>query len=240
MFPSAIADLWLSPHSTGERLCGSGTVTVTVDPGLPENARLTVLTTTDGRTYVLLTPAVGAAMGLTAGQHLDETAFRRGLAASGIALHGADHLFYFTDAARQALLVEADAVAVRRLTADDAAAFADFQSSASEQDLEDSYVELDHWAVYGAFEGGRLVCAGSAYPWEDAPVADFGVLTLPAFRGNRHGRHVVRALARHAIARGHEPQYRCQLDNHASVALAASAGLTAFGTWDVVSPGSPA
>ncbi|WP_373302707.1 GNAT family N-acetyltransferase [Streptomyces atratus] len=52
-------------------------------------------------------------------------------------------------------------------------------------------------------------------------MADFGVLTLPAFRGNGHGRHVVRALARHALSRGHEPQYRCQLDNHASVAPAA-------------------
>ncbi|MFE7112564.1 GNAT family N-acetyltransferase [Streptomyces sp. NPDC057575] len=71
-------------------------------------------------------------------------------------------------------------------------------------------------------------------------IANFGVLTLPAFRGNGQGRHVVRALARHALSRGHEPQYRCQLDNHASVAPAASAGLTAFGTWVVVSPDSPA
>jgi hypothetical protein len=30
-----------------------------------------------------------------------------------------------------------------------------------------------------------------------------------------------------------EPQYRCQLDNHASVALAKACGLTLFGKWVV-------
>ncbi|GAA3184387.1 MULTISPECIES: GNAT family N-acetyltransferase [Streptomyces] len=239
MFPSAFTDLWLSPHTKGERLCGDGTVTVTVSPDLPENERLTVLTTTDGRTHVLITPAVRATMGLAAGQDLDEAEFRRKVAASGITLHGADHLFSFTHAVRETLLGEPDAGSVRRLTSDDAAAFAAFQSAATEQDLEDSYVELDHWAVFGAFEGDRLVCAGSAYPWNGAPVADIGVLTRPAFRGQGHGRHVVRALSRHALAHGHEPQYRCQLGNHASVALAASVGLTAFGTWDVVASDSP-
>ncbi|WP_201723527.1 MULTISPECIES: hypothetical protein [unclassified Ensifer] len=34
------------------------------------------------------------------------------------------------------------------------------------------------------------------------------------------------------------PQYRCQLDNHASAALAKAAGLTLFGEWQPVSPGS--
>ncbi len=92
--------------------------------------------------------------------------------------------------------------------------------------------------MYGAFEGERLVCAASAYPWDDAPLADLGVLTLPPYRGRGHARRLVRALSRYAVERGHEPQYRCQLDNHASVAAAGSAGLTRFGTWDVVSPDS--
>jgi len=74
-----------------------------------------------------------------------------------------------------------------------------------------------------------------AYPWGNARIADIGVLTLPAHRGRGHGRAVVRALSKHAAQSGYEPQYRCQLDNHASLAVAKAAGLTHFGTWQVVS-----
>lgn len=80
------------------------------------------------------------------------------------------------------------------------------------------------------------MCVASMYPWNDAPLADLGVLTLPPYRGQGHARRVVRAISRHALARQYEPQYRCQLDSHASVAAVESAGLTRFGTWDVVSP----
>lgn len=127
---------------------------------------------------------------------------------------------------------------VRRLTARDEAAFAAFEKASSAQDLDDAYVELDHWAVFGAFDQDRLVCAASMYPWEDARIADTGVLTLPAFRGKGHARNVVSAISRHAYEQGFEPQYRCQIDNHASIALARASGLTSFGKWEVVTPDS--
>lgn len=69
-------------------------------------------------------------------------------------------------------------------------------------------------------------------------IAETGVLTLPPFRGKGHARNVVRAISRYAYEQGFEPQYRCQLDNQASVALAKAAGLTLFGKWQVVSPDS--
>ncbi|MFF8772123.1 GNAT family N-acetyltransferase [Kitasatospora sp. NPDC015120] len=238
MFPSAITDFWLTPSPTSRFLCGDDTFGITADTALDEGERLTVLTTTDGRTRVRLTPAVAAALDLDGGQAVDETGFGRRLEVAGIALHGADHLFYFTDGARKALLGEPDDPSVRPLTAADAEAFARFEAEATEQDLDDAFVELDHWAVYGAFEDGRLVGAASTYPWGGAQLADLGVLTLPPHRGRGHARRLVRAISRHALTRGYEPQYRCQLDNHASVALAGSAGLTRFGTWDIVSPDS--
>ena len=49
----------------------------------------------------------------------------------------------------------------------------------------------------------------------------------------------MRAISRYACEQGYEPQYRCQTDNLASVALAKTAGLTLFGTWEVISPDSP-
>jgi hypothetical protein len=47
-------------------------------------------------------------------------------------------------------------------------------------------------------------------------------------------------MCKHAAQKGYEPQYRCQLDNHASLAVAKAAGLTHFGTWEVVSRDIPA
>jgi hypothetical protein len=44
----------------------------------------------------------------------------------------------------------------------------------------------------------------------------------------------VRALSAAALQRGYEPQYRCQMDNVASAALAGSAGFERFGRWDVI------
>jgi len=102
--------------------------------------------------------------------------------------------------------------------------------------LDDAYVELDHWAVFGTFEQDRLVGAASAYPWQDAQIADVGVLTLAPFRGRGHARRVVREICKYVYGQGYEPQYRCQLDNLASAAVAKAAGLTLFGTWEVISP----
>jgi len=45
---------------------------------------------------------------------------------------------------------------------------------------------------------------------------------------------VVRAIARDALSQSYQLQYRCQLDNLASTALAGSAGFARFAEWDVV------
>ena len=132
-------------------------------------------------------------------------------------------------------MLQENPVGTRRLTEQDAAAFSEFQSSASEQDLDSAYVELDHWAVFGSFELNRLVSATSMYPWGNTQFADIGVLTLPNFRGKGHARKVVRAISKYAYEQGYEPQYRCQLDNHASAMLAKASGLTLFGKWEVIS-----
>nr|WP_237387833.1 hypothetical protein [Xenorhabdus sp. Sc-CR9] len=99
-------------------------------------------------------------------------------------------------------------------------------------------MELDHWAVFGSFDRDRLVCSASMYPWDNAKIADLGVLTLAPFRCKGHARKVVRTISKFAHSQGYEPQYRCQLDNAASSALAKATGLTLFGKWELVSPDS--
>jgi len=242
-FSATVESFWKKPHSSGQVLCASDRLSVSVNPDLDEDRRVIVLDTA-GQTLVVMTPAVAARLGLSAQSPPTEATLRQKLADAGIPLHGADYVFHYTEAEKTRLLQQADAAGVRRLTAGDEAVFAEFQAAATEQDLEDAYVELDHWAVFGAFEQDRLVAATSMYPWDDGPaavpIADTGVLTLPPFRGRGHARHLVRAISRHACRLGYEPQYRCQTDNLASVSLARSAGLSLYGKWEVVSPDADA
>lgn len=234
-FPRTITDHWNALLSTGDLLHRDAAFELRVNPGLPKNGQIMLLAGTDGDVRAALTPRLAERADLGRQETLTETHFRRKLADAGLALHGADHVFYFLDAAKQALRQESPRRRVRQLDESDRAAFAVFESSASEQDLDDACVELDHWVVYGAFDEDRLVCAASMYPWRGAAIADTGVLTLAAFRGQGHARDVIRAISRHALEHGHEPQYRCQTDNLASSSLAEAAGFAWFGTWEVIS-----
>ena len=236
MFSPVVTDFWHATFSGEHVLPPDATFTVAVNADLSEDRRVMVLRTTDGAVRAVLTPSLADAVGLCELRPRSEADLRRALRKAGVALHAADNLFYFSRADVDTLLGADSHPGVRQLSDADAALFAQFQSSASEQDLDDAYVELDHWAVFGAFEQDRLVTVASMYPWGNARIADLGVLTLPACRRRGHARAVVRALCKHAAQQGYEPQYRCQLDNHASLAVAKAAGLTHFGTWEVVSP----
>ncbi|MGG4442786.1 GNAT family N-acetyltransferase [Brevibacillus fortis] len=239
VFSQTITDFWREQFLNGDVLYSDEAFTVVKNPALDEDSRVMVLETSDGRVMAVLTPALADKIGLSQQQSLSESTFRQKLNEAGVTLHGADYLFYFSKADKNVLLQENLEGELRRLTEQDDTVFSAFRSSASEQDLYDAYVELDHWAVFGSFEENRLVSAASMYPWEeDAQIADLGVLTLTSYRGKGHARKVVRSICKYAYGQGYEPQYRCQLDNHASTALAKAAGFTLFGKWEVISPDS--
>jgi len=166
-----------------------------------------------------------------------DSALRSALAAAGAALHGADYLFYLPAGDQAAVRAEPVPGETRQLTVADAEAFAQFAAAAPAQDMDDAFVELDHWLVMGTFADGRLVAAASMYPWRGTNFADLGVITLPDYRGRGLARKTVRAISGRALADGYEPQYRCQLDNTPSAALARAAGFVQFGTWDVIASG---
>lgn len=96
----------------------------------------------------VLTPALADKAGLNEQVELSEDIFRQKLIDAGVTLHGADYIFYFTEADRNVLLQETIEGDLRQLTEQDEAVFSEFQDFASEQDLDDAYVELDHWAVF--------------------------------------------------------------------------------------------
>lgn len=236
-FSPTITGFWNTTVANGSPLHADQTFLLTVNPALSEERRVMVLETADGRVMTAVTPRLADKLSLISRPVRSPDAFRQRLDEVGVTLHGADCVFYFTDPDKQSLLDD-QANGSRRLSHYDQAAFAEFQSTASEQDLEDAYVELDHWVVFGAFEQNRLVSAASAYPWGGVQIADLGVLTLEPSRGRGHARKLVRSISNYALRQGYEPQYRCQIDNEASMALAGAAGLTLFGRWEVVSPNS--
>ncbi|KQN90003.1 hypothetical protein ASE95_14875 [Sphingomonas sp. Leaf231] len=232
--PRAILDYWHEAFD-GRRVDAEGDFTLTVVPTLNRKRPAMILEGQDGSTRAALTPELAQAIGIDAAGMMMVAGLRERLTGAGVVLHDPDFLFYLAGDTAPA----ADrSKAPRQLTEGDRAAFGTFQAEASEQDLEDAYVELDHWAVFGCFDGDRLVSAASAYPWENSRIADLGVLTLPDVRGKGYARAVVQAINRYSRQQGYEPQYRCQLDKHASVALAKACGLTLFGKWVVASDAS--
>jgi len=238
LFPQTISDYWQGLFLNGDVLYSDEFFTVVINPELRENRRVMVLKTYDGRVMAVLTPALAEKLGLSQYQDLSEETFRQKLNEAGVTLHDPDNIFYFTESDKEVLLRENSEDALRQLTEQDDAVFSVFQSSASKQDLDQAYVELDHWAVFGSFEQNRLVSAASVYPWGKAQIADIGILTLSPFRGKGHARKVVLSISKYVYDQGYEPQYRCSLDNHASASLAKASGFTLYGKWEVISPES--
>jgi RimJ/RimL family protein N-acetyltransferase len=240
-FSPRVTDFWQASRQSGEILAADASLVLVSDPTVAADRRVSIVRPQHGAVTITISPEIADGLGLGAQDDLRDVTVESVLAAlgsAGIALHDADNLFYLPESAKSVVSRDANRQGIRRLDSRDAAQFAEFEASATDEDRDDAYVELDHWAVFGAFDDGRLVAAASAYPWGDGSLADEGVLTLAAYRGRGFARGVVSALSRHALAEGLEPQYRCQLDNVASAAVARSAGFALFGTWQVVSPDS--
>ena len=239
-FHPLVRDFWQGPFD-GKRVHHSTHLSIILNETLDESERITVLKAAgDGRTAVAMRPEVAAQFSevLASTGKLDANALLARFVEEGIILHGADNIYYLSEDSREPLFSEPTPSDIRQLSEHDAAQFAEFQAGVSEQDLDDAQVELDDWAVFGVIDAnGRILSAGSMYPWQqDSKLADIGVLTLAEARGRGHARRLVRAMCRHALNQGYEPQYRCQLDNVASNILAGASGLTLFGQWQIVTP----
>lgn len=226
IFPKPVLDYW---H---EAFAGDGSSTWAVSEKLNPKRPAMMLEGVDGWVRTVLRPelidrASPRATSVTSIADIQDLLER-----GGVSLHDPDYLFYLP---ANTQVGSGQSMSARRLTIEDRDAFEAFQADASEQDRDDAFVELDHWAVFGCLEDGRLVSAASAYPWESGPLADLGVLTLPDVRGRGYARAVVLAISDFSHREGYEPQYRCQIDNVASVALANSCGFALFGKWIVAS-----
>lgn len=236
MVTAAATAHWLAGLAPGDVPAAPGTHRVVVDADLAHERRFSVLAPVAHGGVVRATPDVARTLGLVDGATVTSDALADAVAAARLALNGPDHVAYLPPDVAEGVRAAPLPPHVRVLTLDDADAFAAFTAACPPDDVDEAWVELDHWRVVGAFDGDVLVCAASAYPWTGTTIADLGALTAPTHRARGLARAVVRALAAQALAAGHEPQYRCQLDNTASLALSRAAGFERFATWDVVLP----
>jgi RimJ/RimL family protein N-acetyltransferase len=236
MFSLTVSDYWLH-DAVADAATTVGGYRVIIDGSLPDNISLMTLAPSGGGSFLTLTSAWARCLGLTGVLTVSVAGLHSALEAAGVALNGADYLFYLPVDDQAAVRTETVPADTRQLTLADAEAFAEFAVAAPAKDMDEASVELDHWLVFGTFADGRLVSAASMYPWRGTRFADLGIITLPEYRGRGLAKRTVRAISARALADGYEPQYRCQLDNTPSASLARAAGFAQFGTWDVIVSG---
>ncbi len=224
--PVAVEDYWRQRLASSEG--GVNGVVWVESRALDPRRPAMMLERPDGWRRAVVRPELAQWLGGGTGGRLPAARLAERLRAAGVAFHDPDLRFYLPPAAAPGSDPPAN---VRRLCNADRATFDAFAAQASAHDRDAAYIELDHWAVFGCFDGERLVSAASAIPWADSPLADLGVLTLAVARGRGFGRAVVEACGAFARAVGREHPYRCQADNAPSIALAQACGFALFGTW---------
>lgn len=205
---------------------------VHVDPGLPHERWVKTLEVDGGAKFVACSTEAAAEACVTDGQILTDAELLAALERAAVPLNGPDNLFAFEVGHEPA--APTGLPLVRELSEADADAFAAFRSGCPEADLDEAFVELDHWAIVAVYVGDEIVAASSAYPFEGSEVADIGVITSLKHRGSGHAKRAVLAMSRIILDRGFAPLYRCQLDNLASAATARSCGMSRFGQHDTI------
>lgn len=231
-----IDEYWKGIFS-GDEFFRSESLSITSNDQIGTKRPAMIMVTNRAPTQAVIHPNLVGRLGSRHRADHSIAALARDLDDAGVTLHDPDYLYYLPRRAKFATHVPTQHV--RELLVSDRPAFDLFESAASDQDREDAAVELEHWTVAGWFEGDRLASVASMVLWDDSPVADIGVLTLPHARGRGCARSVVNLVNSVALKRGFEPQYRCQIDNHASVRLARSCGFQVFGEWIVAHDMNP-
>lgn len=236
---SPVVQQYWNDQFQGEILCNHPKFTLLLNEDLEEESQIMTLEFPSGNNWAMISPKVANHLKGTNLLHLDFEKFIDLLKHKQLFLYGADYIFYFPEEEKSVILNLNDPQNMRPLTKNDTDYFTIFESLSTEEDLDGAFVELNHWKVFGIFENNQLITVTSVYPWrEDSKLADIGVITLDNFRGKGYARQAVQVISKATLQDGYEPQYRCQLNNTASVALAKKLNLSLFAKWNCISPES--
>lgn len=98
--------LWCTYLGRGTVLHSGENFQLAVHADLDEDSRLMVLHTVDRKTSVTLVPELAERAGINGAQTISKSDFWADLNKAGVAMHGADNMFYFTNDAREAHVTE--------------------------------------------------------------------------------------------------------------------------------------
>ncbi|CAG9407343.1 GNAT family N-acetyltransferase [Providencia alcalifaciens] len=233
MINNEITGYWLKQKTAGECYLNQSDFAVYIDPNMDEDY-LAIAIQEKNKYWLSLHPQLCEKLSIR--PELTRETVKSLCKNLATQWHGADQFFYFSQEALSKLQQQKISSHIRALNSNDAAVFQSFCEACSEEDLDGASVELNHWLIYGLFSNEQLVAVASMYPWDDSQlsIADLGVLTLSEHRGKGYARELVSAICQIAWEKGYQPQYRCQLDNKASLMLASSLDLIPYIQWDVI------
>lgn len=100
--------------------------------------------------------------------------------------------------------------------------FEKFQSELTSKDKDTGFVELEHLAIFAAFDNEKIVSASSIINY--GPFKDIGVITHPDYRQKNLGTGVVRMATKWCFDNNEIPLYRCQVKNTGSLKIAEKIG----------------
>lgn len=115
------------------------------------------------------------------------------------------------------LLGERDEAALRRLAL-----------ACDEDEWVQGGIMLDHPPVFGIYRGAELIAAATSEP-RGLYLANVGVVTHPAYRGQGYGKAIVAAASRHGFTDGYIMQYQALHANTASIGIARALGYQEYG-----------
>lgn len=224
---------WSNFYFKGAPFAKGANIEFFINNTLDEEDKLTILTSSQGQTRVSITSQMAAELNLEDKQTIkDVRSFRTLLSKAGIELHSPDNVYFSGQPATFNSMAES--IVVRKLTEDDEPLYSEFTRGIDPAELDNAWVELDHWAVFGLFLNGKLVSACSLYPWQKTNIADLGVITLAEFRGKGLAKTLVKYAHQQVSKEGYILQYRSQVDNVPSIKLAQALELSFYGVWESI------
>ena len=233
-FSSSAHAFWRDTFGFSSHTKEDPTFSIRIEEKIPSTHPVMKLHRDDDKIFVIMTSEFAQMLVVTKDSSLLE--LEDALRKAQMKWYDEDGLYYLADVHRARLLESHNFEGVRQLSEADSALFSNFEKRNSKQDLDDVEVELDNEAVFGFIYQESLACVADYYLWPDSDLADIGVLTVPAWRGKGVASKVVESICRHALTQGLLPQYRCQLDNLASIGVAKRLGLQRYGLWTVGVP----
>jgi len=142
-----------------------------------------------------------------------------------IQINNIDELYYLYSPDLNSFIPH-DKFTVRKLLVEDEKYLYDLNNSCSEEEVDNSFVDIDELGVWGCFCEDKLVSVAGFSDW--GLYGDLGVITHPDYRRQGHAKAVVSSGCKEIIEIGKIPVYRCHITLFQSTNTAIAVGFKKY------------